>query len=198
MGARRFNELQRGMAQISPTMLTKRLSELVEHGLVLRRKGPGKGTEYFLTPAGKDLLPVIRELGEWGMKWARGQLSDTELDVELLMLYLVRSIDTDKLAADETTIRFRFSDLERLQKWWLVIRGRTIDVCIEDPGKDVDIWFDTDLRTMTEVWMGDLTYRAAIRERKLKVTGPPALTRNVTGWLANSMFAGIRAADEIC
>ena len=29
--------------------------------------------------------PVVAGLGEWGMKWARGQMSDEELDVELLM-----------------------------------------------------------------------------------------------------------------
>jgi DNA-binding HxlR family transcriptional regulator len=198
MGSRRFNELQRGMAQISPTMLTKRLNELVDNGLVVRKKISGqKGYEYFLSQAGKELWPVVKELGEWGMKWARGQMADSELDVGLLMLYLERSIQPDKLVGDETTLRFRFSDLNKLQKWWLVVRGRDVDVCIEDPGKDVDVWFDTDLRTMIEVWMGDCSYRSAIRSGKLKLTGPSALTRNVTDWMANSVFAGIPAATEI-
>lgn len=198
MGARRFNELQRGLSQISPSMLTKRLNELADTGLVVRKKISGqKGYEYFLSQAGKELFPVIRELGEWGMKWARGQMSDADLDVELLMLYLMRSIKTDRLVGEETTLRFRFADLEKLQRWWLVVRGSNIDVCIEDPGKDVDVWFDTDLRTMIDVWMGDTSYRAAIRSGRLKLTGPTALTRNVTDWLANSMFAGIPAAAEI-
>ena len=198
LGGRRFNELQRGMAQISPTMLTKRLGELVDNGLVVRKKIPGqKGYEYYPSRAGKELLPVIKALGEWGMRWARGQMADSELDVELLMLYLVRSIHPDKLVGDETTLRFRFSDLEKLQKWWIIVRGRDIDVCIEDPGRDVDIWFDTDLRTMIGIWMGDQTYRSAIRSGKLKLTGPPALTRSVTDWMANSIFAGIPAAEEI-
>ena len=64
MGGRRFNELQRGLAQISPTMLTKRLNELAANGLVVRKKIPGqKGHEYYLSSAGKELSPVIKALG---------------------------------------------------------------------------------------------------------------------------------------
>lgn len=38
MGGRRFNELQRGLSLISPTMLSRRLNSLAEHGLVLKKK----------------------------------------------------------------------------------------------------------------------------------------------------------------
>lgn len=198
MGAHRFSELQRGLAQISPTVLTKRLNELAADGLIVKRRIPGqKGHEYHLSLAGKELAPVVTALGEWGMKWARGRMADSDLDVELLMLYLVRSIRPDRLIGDETIIRFNFLDLEHLNKWWLVVRGNDIDVCLDDPGKDVDIRFDVDLRTMVEIWMGDRTYRAAIRSGKLKLTGPSGLTRNVTEWLTNSSFAGVAAAAEI-
>jgi len=198
MGARRFSELQRGLAQISPTVLTKRLSELAAKGLIVRKRIPGqRGYEYFLSQAGKELMPVIRALGDWGMKWARGRMENSELDVELLMLYLARSIDPSKLVGDETIIRFTFPDLKRLQKWWLLVRGDNVDVCLEDPGKEVDVRFDVDLRTMIEIWMGDRSYRSAIRDGKLKLFGPPALTRSVTDWMANSVYAGIAPATEI-
>jgi hypothetical protein len=70
-------------------------------------------------------------------------------------------------------------------------------VCTVDPGKEVDIWFNTDLRTMIEIWMGYTTYKAAIREQKLQIIGPSALTNNINSWLDNSVFAEIPAADEI-
>ena len=197
-GARRFNELQRGMAQISPTMLTKRLGQLCTDGLVIRKRIPGqKGYEYYLSQAGEELAPVIRAIGEWGMKWARGKMEDTDLDVELLMLYLERSIDPTRLVGPETVIQFRFPDLKKLQKWWLVVSGKNIDVCLRDPGKEVDVRFDVDLRTMIEVWMGDRTYRSAIREGKLKLSGSAALTRSVTDWMASSAFAGLPPSNEI-
>jgi len=198
MGARRFSELQRGMAQISPTVLTKRLNELASNGLLVRKRISGqRGFEYYLTQAGQELAPVIKALGEWGMKWARGRMTDSDFDVELLMLYLVRSIKPDKLIGDETVIRFAFSDLKHLRNWWLIVKGHDIDVCLKDPGKEVDIRFDVELRTMISVWMGDCSYRSAIRSGKLRLSGPHALTSSVTEWMSNSSYATPAPANEI-
>lgn len=198
MGGRRFSEFQRGLAQISPTMLTKRLNELTASGLVMKKRIPGqRGYEYHLTEAGRDLMPVVMALGEWGMRWARGQMADSDLDVELLMLYLTRSVQPDKLIGGETVIRFKFTDLKHLSDWWLVVSGDEVDACIEDPGKEVDVWFTTDLRTMIQVWMGDSTYKAAIRSGALTLVGPPSLTRNVARWMASSIFAGAEPAALI-
>ena len=68
MGARRFNELQRGLSLISPTILTKRLTDLADAGVIIRKKMHGqRGHEYFLTQMGQELMPVIMQVGEWGM-----------------------------------------------------------------------------------------------------------------------------------
>ena len=198
MGATRFNEFQHGMALISPTMLTKRLNDLTENGLLMRKKIPAqKGYEYHLTGAGKELFPIIKQLGDWGMRWARGQMVDSELDVELLILYLVRSIKPESLPGNETVIQFNFTNLKKLGRWWIVVRGNNVDACLEDPGRDVDIWFTTDLRTMIEAWMGDITYKEAVRDKRMKLIGPKALTNNITLWMTNSIFAGIPQASKI-
>jgi len=198
MGGKRFNDFQRGMASISPTMLTKRLNELTENGLVIRKKIAGqRGYEYFLSESGKELAPIIQQIGEWGMRWTRSQLPDSELDIELLMLYLERSINPHHLPGDSTVLSFNFTDQNQMAKWWIVVSNDDVDVCTVDPGKEVDIWFNTDLRTMIEIWMGYTTYKAAIREQKLQIIGPSALTNNINSWLDKSVFAEIPAADEI-
>ncbi|MAY41200.1 MULTISPECIES: helix-turn-helix domain-containing protein [unclassified Neptuniibacter] len=198
MGGKRFSDFQRGMSHISPTMLTKRLNELTDNGLVVRKKIPDqRGYEYFLTESGKELAPIIQQIGEWGMRWTRNQISDAELDIELLMLYLERSIDPNKLPGDNTTLCFNFSDLDKTPKWWIVVTDQHIDVCTVDPGKEVDIWFNTDLRTMIEIWMGDLSYKTAIRDKKLQLIGPSDLTNHVTRWMSNSAFSEIPAANQI-
>jgi DNA-binding HxlR family transcriptional regulator/putative sterol carrier protein len=198
MGGTRFNELQRGLGLISPTLLTKRLNELAENGVVIKRKMPGqRGHEYLLTAMGRELLPVVMQLGEWGMRWARGALPDKDLDVELLMLYLQRSIKPEALPGKEAVIRFKFSDLKRLGDWWLLVAGNSVDVCVQDPGRDVDIYFGTDLRTMIQVWMGDLSYRAAMANGRMKIVGPAALTRDIKSWLAPHRLADIRPAMDI-
>jgi DNA-binding HxlR family transcriptional regulator len=198
MGASRFNELQRGLSLISPTILTKRLNSLVEHGLVIKKKISGQqGHEYFATESCKELLPVIKSLGDWGMRWARTNMNQDEYDAELLMLYLQRSVQPDKLAGDETVIRFKFTDLNEMADWWLVVNGDTIDVCTKDPGKEVDVYFTCDIKIMIDVWMGDLSYREAVKSGQLKVVGQSALTRNIFSWLTISIFADLPSASSI-
>lgn len=198
MGATRFNELQRGLSLISPTLLSKRLETLSANGLVLKKKIPGqKGYEYFATESCKELMPVIVALGEWGMRWARSNLSEKDYDVELLMLYLKRSIVTDKLVGKETVVRFRFTDIKEYPDWWLVVRGDELDLCVNDPGREVDVYFTSSVQTMASIWMGEDTYKNAQKKGSMKIVGDDALTRNITSWMANSIFAGLRPASEI-
>ena len=198
MGGTRFNELQRGLSLISPTLLSKRLDSLVEHGLVMKKKIPGqKGYEYLATESCNELLPIIKSLGDWGMRWARSNLTEKDYDVELLMLYLQRSVVPDKLPGNETVIRFKFTDIKEYPDWWMVVERDDVDICVNDPGKDVDIYFTSTVKTLADVWMGESTYRKAIREGQLTLVGDKVLTHNVSSWLTNSLFSDLPAASEI-
>ncbi|MEJ2455850.1 MAG: helix-turn-helix domain-containing protein [Candidatus Thiodiazotropha sp.] len=93
MGGTRFTELQRGLSQISPTMLSKRLDSLEQQGLVIKNNIQGqKGHEYFPTRSCRELLPIIKALGDWRMRRVRSNIADSDYDAELLMLYIKRSI----------------------------------------------------------------------------------------------------------
>ncbi len=198
MGARRFNDFQKGLSQISPTLLTKRLNFLEEQGLLVKRKIPGqKGSEYFPSESCRELLPVMEQVGKWGMRWARDQLQEDDFDLELLMTYLQRSVQPDKLIGQKTVIRFYFTDVSEYSYWWIVVEGEEVDICVHDPGHEVDVYFNVELRTMCELWMGDISYKKAIGEKKLQLLGLPALTKNVSDWLKPSGFAGIPPAHVI-
>ena len=198
MGGSRFNELQRGLCLISPTILNKRQATLAEHGLVLKKKLPGQqGYAYYATESCKQLLPVIKSLGDWGMRWARDGLTDRDFDVGLLMLYLERSIRTDQLIGEQTVIHFRFTDVSEMANWWIVATPEEVEVCHKDPGKDVDVYFTCAVRTMVELWMGDLSYRKALRAEQIKAVGAPVLTRDIFSWLSPSVFADLPPAEEI-
>ncbi len=198
MGSSRFNELQRGLGHISPTILSRRLDTLSERGLVLKKKIPGqRGYEYFPTESCKELLPIIRNLGNWGMRWARSNLTEDDYDVELLMLYLKRSIVPEKFVGKESVIRFRFNDIDTYPDWWLVITDSGTDLCVNDPGKDIDVYFTTSVKTMADIWMGDNTYKKAIKDEDLKLVGNKTLTRNITSWMSNSVFTDLPSASEI-
>lgn len=70
-GSERFNEVRRGVPRMSPTLLAKRLNQLVRAGVVDKR-----GDRYVLTPAGEELRPVVEALAVWGSagsaSWATG------------------------------------------------------------------------------------------------------------------------------
>lgn len=189
MGGRRFSELQRGLGEISPALLTARLKMFEAEGLVARRKIPGqRGFEYFPTKACEALLPVVVALGEWGLLWARQTLSAQDFDPEFLMFYLERSVDPAALPGRETIIQFRFLDLKDQCKFWLIVSGDKTQLCLVDPGRDVDVWVNTTVRTMHDVWMGDRSYRTAIDTGDLLIEGDPTLTRRISTWLRPSVF----------
>lgn len=190
MGGRRFNTLQRGLGDISPALLTKRLKQLEEQNMIIRRRIPGqKGFEYFPSEACEALMPVLFALGEWGIIWAKNTILDQDFDAELLMLYLERSIDREKIKGQETVIKFRFTDLSEQRDWWLVVKPEISEVCLKDPGRDVDVYFNCTVPTLSDIWMGDRSYRDALREGDLMMDGDPVLIRTVSTWLRSGIFA---------
>jgi DNA-binding HxlR family transcriptional regulator len=198
MGTTRFTDLQRALSQISPTLLTKRLNQLQDCGLVIRKKMPEqRRTEYHLAPAGRELMPVVAGLGEWGMKWARGQMSDDELDVELLMHDFSRRIDGTQLPGGRNVVKFVFNGLAKFAAWWIVLEENgQRELCVINPGKGVDIELRSDLRTMTEIWAGDTLIPAAKKDGRLKLSGEPALVRTLESWLRIGSFAHVRPHSE--
>lgn len=93
-----FNELRNGVALISPTLLSNRLKTL-EHRGIVRRDCTGKGVVYCMTVAGEELRTVITEMGVWGQRWARSNLTWDDLDPTLLMWDIHRRLDTGHFPA---------------------------------------------------------------------------------------------------
>ncbi len=196
LGATRFNQIQRGMSKISPTILNKRLNTLREQGLIVQKRIPEqRGYEYQLTEAGRELYPIVLKTAEWGMRWARGQMTDKELDVQLLMSDIQRRINPDKLPGGQTVLRFLFTDLQDYKEWWIKIQNKEVDLCTENPGNDVDVYMTCDLRTMTEVWMGDLSLQQAQAHDRLKIVGSSVYLKNIQSWLGLYLLAEIRPAS---
>ncbi len=196
LGTTRFNEFQRAMSRMSPTLLAKRLRRLEECGIIIRKKLSGqKGYEYRLTAAGKELSPLIETLAVWGMRWSRGQLTDDELDVEFLMRELQRRLQTEYLPDGETVICIIFDELTIHKNWWLLVDGNVVDLCTEDPGKDVDLYINSSVRKIVEVWEGDLNMRTALRDGSIKAHGLSHLVRTMPDWFGVCLYKDVRRGD---
>jgi DNA-binding HxlR family transcriptional regulator len=192
-GSHRYNDLKRGLPAISPTLLSRRLTELEQAGVV-RRVRPEEGDywEYRLTEAGEELRPVIEGLGKWGKRWSRAELSEDDLDAGLLMWDLHRRLPEDRLPDERAVVRFRFRDApEEERDFWLVLDEGDVDLCIDDRGLDVDLRVVTDVRTLTSVWLGDAPLSRAVKRRKIRLRGPEELRRAFPGWLGLSLFADV-------
>lgn len=72
-GPKRFSDFQEVIPNLSPRMLTERLKELEEHGVVVRQVYPEMPVriEYELTDKGRDLQNVMTEVQAWASKWSK-------------------------------------------------------------------------------------------------------------------------------
>ena len=105
-----------------------------------------------------------------------------------------RNIDPNPMPRRRNTIQFIFGDLpETRRNWWLIVQpDQEVDLCSVEPGFDVDLYLSTDLRTMTEIWMGYTSIARAKEAQKLIITGNRQLETNLGSWLSLSRFAKVK------
>lgn len=189
MGSHRFSEIQRGVPLISRTLLSQRLKSLHDCNLVTKDERDGS-PYYALTEAGEALRDLVLQLGVWGKAYAQRRIPDEQLDPKLLMWDMQRRLNRDELPSERTVVLFKFSDAATGEsRFWLHVEQNNIDLCFTPSGFDVDLTVDTDVRTLTEVWMGYQNLDAALNQRFIRLSGPPTLVKSFPRWLLLSTFA---------
>jgi DNA-binding HxlR family transcriptional regulator len=190
-----FNELERGLPRISRTLLAGRLRRLQQAG-VLERRGAtrGKRTEYRLTSAGRELQPIIDQLGGWGARWAFGDPRPNELDPVVLLWWMRRRVCIEAIGKRRVVIQFDFSGGPR-QTYWLLIERSDVSVCLKNPGFDIDLALSADIVAFYRVWLGRVTLSEALRREQVRLDGTSANIRAFSSWFAWSPMADtVRAA----
>ena len=195
-GERRFNDIRRGVPLISRSLLAARLRELQDAGVLESRPvSSGRGREYRLTRAGEGLREVVDGLGAWGQRWVSGQFGPQNLDVSVLMWNVRRRINRSRLPARRVIVRFDFRALplqhRGMRTWWLILERPEVDLCLKDPGFDVDIVVSAEAAAMARIWMGQLDFAQALRAGNLRVEGPRPLVQALPGWLLLSHYAHV-------
>ena len=167
-GARRFSEIRQGMPLISRTLLSQRLRQLEDAGVI--ESAPlarGRGREYRPTRSAEELREVLERLGQWGQRWGVTQFDPDNIDLPLLMWNVRRRIDLARLPTRRVVVRFEFRKFPArcrgFQTCWLVLERAGTDVCLKDPGFDVDLVVTADAATFTRVWTGHATFAQAVQ-----------------------------------
>lgn len=186
---------------MSRTLLARRLRELETAGMVERAPKPnGRGFEYRPTRACEALLPVLMQLGEWGRRWMYPEVSKDDLDPALLMWDTQQRLRADALPEPRTVVQFSFHGMPRRMRerseWWLVIERPDVELCLTDPGHEIDLYVRADLLAMTRVWMGEQTIRSAPDKGLVALHGRSHLVKAFPQWLMLSVFARPNAAER--
>src|ERR1700704_2554384 len=148
-GSQLFNEIHRGIPLISRPLLARRLRELESAGVItMEALSTGRGHRYCLTESGKEFHSVIEALGVWGQRWTV-RVDRKNLDPSLLMWNMRRRIALDSLPARRIVVRFKFDGLAATYRgarlFWLMLERPQVDLCIDDPGFEVDLYVEADL-----------------------------------------------------
>lgn len=197
-GATRFGELQKGIPLASPTLLARRLRELEAEGVVARRRTrSGRRWTYHLTPAGEELVPLMMALGTWGRRWSRRELEAHEADVGLLVWALERGAHPESFGGGRTVVELQLTDQpSSRRRWWFVNEDGRCELCLHDPGFEVDLYLVTTLGDMIRIWRGDLSLTAALERGRLVAHGAAPARRALRRWLGISPLAHVRSRRD--
>ena len=193
-GSTNFNDISRGVPRMSRTLLSKRLKELVQIG-VINKTSNLKGTQinYQLTDAGNALEPVIIGMAGWGQEWLQTAPSLEDLDPRFLMWDIMRNAKNIEILPNPFIAYIHLSDVEEgLNDYWLVFENDCVDLCNKDNDYDVDVQITVNSKVLTEVWMGWRDFDQAVKQHKMTITGDHQYTAVAKDWLGQSIVAGIK------
>lgn len=190
-GAHRFSEIHRGVPMMSPTLLSQRLKELEKEGIV-ERHAEGRAVSYHLTLAGREFTPLIEVMGAWGQRWARRDLEDGEVDMDLLLWGIERAARADAFEG-RAVIRIEFTDQPAHKAlWWFLCENGRCQLCVDDPGGDTDLYLSGTVADLIRVYRGDVALRRALSDGLLEAIGDYQAVEALPVWLNLSPMAAIR------
>lgn len=183
-GPRRFSDLQRGVPLMSPSLLSARLRWLVAEGVVARLETGSRRAGYELTEAGRDFVPLVEALGLWGQRWTRRELQEHEIDLGLLVWTLESSADPGAFGDRRCLVRLELTDQTDAKRlWWFLNQKGRCELCLTDPGGEVNLYLACTLRDAIHIVRGDVSVAMAAETGRLEVLGDGWARRAFTGWL---------------
>jgi DNA-binding HxlR family transcriptional regulator len=166
-GPKRFTDLHAGLAHGSPNVLTQRLRELEDAGVVRRRRlpPPTSANVYELTEWGAELEPMLMGLQRWGAR-SPSFPHDMPVGCDAAMLALKNTFDPTAASDVRIAAEVRFET----DTFRLTVGDGTIDIA-RGPADRPDVTIETDPQTLEELAFAGLGLRAAERAGRLRIDG---------------------------
>jgi DNA-binding HxlR family transcriptional regulator len=170
LGPKRFTDLRDGLGGIGPNVLSQRLKELEETGVVRQRilPPPAASTVYELTEWGSELEDVIVQLARWGAR-DPAMPKDAETQPEWLVLGM-RAIYDPQAEPVPTTYELRFGGDD---VFWARVDDGSLRVG-RGPAPDPDAVLTAEVETVAQMLRGQLKPSAALRSGVVKLEGDRA------------------------
>lgn len=167
LGPKRFTDLRAGLPGVSPNVLAQRLRELEGTGVVRRRKlpPPAASKVYELTEWGKELEPVLVQLGRWGAR-SPSKPYDAALGVDSLILSFRTMFDPHRAANLRATYELRFGE----DVFRAVVEEGRLEV-VRGSAEHPDAIIETDSNALAGSVYGPVALEEAVRSGVIGIEG---------------------------
>lgn len=170
------------MPGISRTLLSTRLRTLERAGIIeCQRDGARNQTSYRLTPAGRDLKPVIEAMNEWGSRWGEPDPEPDDLDPLIAICMLKSRMRTSEMPAERVVIEVAIIG-DREARAWLVCERQGVSMCFDDPGFDIDLWVKGDVQALYSIWLQRTSMAHELKCGRVDVDGGRDLVKQFGRW----------------
>ncbi|HEY9573793.1 MAG TPA: winged helix-turn-helix transcriptional regulator, partial [Pusillimonas sp.] len=167
LGPKRFTDLRKGLATISPNVLAQRLNELENTSVVVRRRLPPPAASwvYELTDWGKELEPVVLQLARWGVR-SPSFLRGGKLGADSLMLSFKVMFDLDRAKGLSFCIQLEFGD----DVFYAELADEQLNIA-RGEARHPQASIRSDPQTVLHLAFGKASLDAAIKDGKVHCSG---------------------------
>jgi DNA-binding HxlR family transcriptional regulator len=175
LGPKRFTDLRAGLPGISPNVLSQRLDGLEGVAVVQRRKlpPPAGSWVYELTEWGRELEPIILQLGQWG---ARSPFKDRDCTLSPDSLALSMRTMFNPQTEHHGTYALRLGD----DRFEARVDGDRFEIARGDASQPVAT-IETAPPTLAAVLYDGRDFTEAVRSRAIKVSGDVSAAEQFLG-----------------
>ena len=128
----------------------------------------------------------------WAQKWLRREITqDINLNPDVLFWELRQSVLSDNYQVDSRrVVEFHLQGAPQDRRYyWLVFEHGDVDVCVKNPGHEVDLWVTSSLWVLVELWLGHISLSEAIGDESIRLDGDTKAVATFGTWITGSPMA---------